>query len=123
MLNPPAKDPLIGDDVRDKWLGFLARAFELGYITQTEFDVRSRIVMEARTAGDITPVLREFPRTHVEAWSAAWKPLIPSSFVTPVPKQETPPAPHPLFTRAFPVIMTVLAVLVIVIGVCIELTR
>lgn len=87
MLTPgQAKGTLIGDDLRDKWLGFLNRAFELGYLTREEFDLRSDVVLNARYAEDINPVLRDFPRKEVEAWSGGWRSII---------EPFTPPRPAP----------------------------
>lgn len=127
MLTPPARGALIGDDIRDKWLGFLARALELGYITVPEFNERSEIVLTARTSEDILPALRDFPKTTTDAWSAQWKPRLPALFAPPVPvKQDTQvqvTTTRPLFVRALPVTMGILIVIMVIIAVCIELAR
>lgn len=123
MLNPPTRGTLIGDNVRDKWLAFLGRAFELGYITQIEFDTKSQTILAARTAEEITPVLSEFAKSDIDAWSAQWKPSLPSLFNPDPPATAVPVPPRPLFVRALPTVMGLLIVIMIVIAVCIELAR
>ncbi len=124
MLNPPARGTLIGDDIREKWNQFLARALELGYITVPEFTERSAVVLAARTNEEILPALRDFPRSDIEAWSAQWEPRLPSLFAPPPVKEETAvPATRPRVVRYMPGIMGALGVIVLILLVCIELTR
>lgn len=130
MLNPPARGALIGDDIRDKWLGFLARALELGYITVPEFNERSEIVLTARTSEDILPALRDFPKSDTDAWSAQWKPRLPALFAPPSPaKQDVPMGsvilapPRRTFIQVLPQVMWALVVIMLVLAICIELAR
>lgn len=114
MLTPgQAKGTLIGDDLRDKWLGFLNRAFELGYLTREEFDLRSDVVLNARYAEDINPVLRDFPRKEVEAWSGSWRSVIEPFTPPRLSQQDVPELRTPFYRSPAYIIMALSAFLVL----------
>lgn len=59
----------IGDAAKEKWLSFLARALELGYLDLEEYTRRMEALLAARTRDDLLPVVEEL---DWRPWAAAW---------------------------------------------------
>lgn len=59
----------IGDASREKWLAFLGRALELGYISVEEYKQRADIALTARTLGELGQAYAELPWRN---WNDAW---------------------------------------------------
>jgi Domain of unknown function (DUF1707) len=59
----------IGDPTRDKWLAFLGKAFELGYITLDEYQRRAETVLHALTMSQVRETHADLP---TQDWDNAW---------------------------------------------------
>jgi hypothetical protein len=59
----------IGDPTRDKWLAFLGKALELGYISPAELERRAGIVLSATTTASAEKAYQDLPWIP---WNDAW---------------------------------------------------
>ena len=59
----------IGDPTREKWLPFLGKALELGYITAEEHEERVEILLKAKTGDESEKAYTDLPW---EDWNRAW---------------------------------------------------
>jgi hypothetical protein len=67
----PPGDLRVSDADRDRALGELSRAFQVGRITAAEFDERSGQALGARTGKELTALLADLPAERVPAEPAA----------------------------------------------------
>jgi hypothetical protein len=69
----PADDLRVGDADRDRALGELSEAFQVGRITADEFDQRSQLALGARTGKELTDLLADLPHDPAHADTAPGK--------------------------------------------------
>jgi Domain of unknown function (DUF1707) len=72
----------IGDAAREKWLPFLARALELGYLDLEEYTRRMEALLAARTRDELLPVVEGL---DWKPWAAAWDKSRKSTAILPEP--------------------------------------
>lgn len=109
----------IGDASRDKWVAFLGRCFELGYISDEEREERVAAMLDAKTMADIRAANRDFDHDTLKEWNDYWEKLRrkgqrPQPGVVPVPYRSVSrnPTPHAL-------IWTIVALMILVLTTCI----
>jgi hypothetical protein len=74
---------------RERAVDVLKAAYSEGRLPMDEFDARCARVMEARTYGELTPVIADLPGGHGFAMSPGRPPAYPRTAYYPVPQSTT----------------------------------
>jgi len=99
MATSPPSAMRCGDADREKVVSALRDNYAEGRLTLEEFDQRSDAAYQARTFGDLTPLLADLPHAPVQPSQQA-KPARSARTVPSAP----PPPPHPARARMTPML-------------------